>query len=85
MLAPEIPADIHQLHCVESAPPAPGCAARMGADPAERVLNGHDSRAAACAPTDPEARRHVREEHDIHILENAGLDKLRLDAGARDS
>src|SRR3990172_1709761 len=78
MLAAIVPADVHQLDGVERALAAPRVARRMSALALETVEHRHEARAAAIAPGDRQIVADVREERDVHVLEEAIADEVRL-------
>ena len=71
VLAAEVPADVHELDGVERAAPAPrrDGAVRRGAG--ERILDGHEPRAADLPPARREACADVREQHRVDSVEPA--------------
>ena len=78
MLAPEVPRDVHQLDRIERAAPAPGRAGRVGAGPLEREFGADQRQATPRSPGDIQVVAHVREEHGVHVLEDALANVVRL-------
>ena len=71
VLAPEVPADVHQLDGVERAASAPRRAGGVGALALELVLDRDQPVAGAVAPATSEVVADVREERDVDVLEDA--------------
>src|SRR5439155_6435002 len=80
MLAPEVPADVHQLRGIERGFAAPRCAGGVRAFTFEAVLDRHEAILRAVAPRDAEVLADVREDRDVDVLEEAGTDVVRLRA-----
>ena len=72
VLAPIVPAHVHQLHGVERRAAAPGRHRAVRRLALERVLHRHEAAAAAIAPARAEVRADVVVEHHVHVLEDAG-------------
>src|SRR5205809_7685458 len=78
MLAPEIPANIHQLDRIQRASAAPrscGCMRRFAT---KRVLDGDKSAAVGWPVADIEIVTNMNEETDVHILEVTISNKVSL-------
>ena len=80
MLAPVVPADVHQLDRVERALSAPRRPGGVRGLAAERVLDRHEAGARPVAPRHRQLVRDVREQRDVDILEEAVPDEVRLGA-----
>src|SRR5689334_8301376 len=75
MLASEIPADVHQFHRVECAAAPPGSTGGVRAFPLEHVLDRNESVASCWTIGDAQVRGNVREQADIDVFEDAGLNE----------
>src|SRR5262245_22420957 len=78
MLTLEVPSDVHQLHCIKRAAPAPRRARRVCALSLESVLDRHEAGRGTLPPPDAEIGADVSKQHDIHILEVTLAHKVRL-------
>ena len=77
MLAAELVADAHQLHCVERAAAAPRGSGGVRAFALEIVLDRDQAVRAAGSVGDCHVIRHVREEHDVDVLEHSRRERSR--------
>ena len=80
VLAPEVPADVHQLDRVERAPAAPRRRGRVRALALEAVLHGHEAVPPRSPHDTAEVAVDVREERDVDVLEEPGAHVVRLRA-----
>ena len=81
MLPAKVPTDVHQLNRIKRALTTPRSASRVRALPLEVVFDTDDCiLIAAAAPRHAEAGRDVREQHNVHILEQAGANVICLGA-----
>src|SRR5687767_4022439 len=78
MLAPIIPAHIHQLDRIKRAASLPWRPGGMRALALEQVFDRHEARVRARAPRDLEIVAHVREDHAIDVLEISRALDMRL-------
>ena len=76
VLAPEIPAGVHQLDCVERTSSIPGRARGMRRLPVKKVLHRDQSlRSEGLSVAGSELVSYMHSENDVHILEQACADQ----------
>ena len=80
VLAPVVPADVHELDRVERAATPPRRPGRVRRLAGERELDRHEPSAIAVAPGHAEVVADVREERDVDVLEEAVAHEVGLRA-----
>jgi hypothetical protein len=79
VLAPEVPADIHQFHGVERAAPPPGSTGGVRALSFEGIEHRNETgHVSPIAPRHAHVVADVDEHGDVHVLEQSGADEIRL-------